>query len=114
LFALRYRRIQRTHGDDRAQGRATPGRDGTGAAARTATLVITPNRISAILPPTLGKRGHGSEPDVAGQYTLPEVLGIAPRVNARLQVQGGQIVTPRHPIIPPPGQTAVPGAEIKR
>mgnify|MGYP001183728461 CR=1 FL=1 len=91
-------------------------------------------------------------------YTVPEVLGIATRVNAqmldmgeklgtievgkladvlvvdgnpderledlakvnlvirdgRVQVQGGQIVYPRHEPMAPPGQAAAPGAEIKR
>ena len=91
-------------------------------------------------------------------YTVPEVLGIATRVNAqmldmgdklgtlevgkladvlvlngnpderlddiakvdivirdgRVQVQGGLIVYPRHEPMAPPGQAAVPGADIKR
>lgn len=91
-------------------------------------------------------------------YTVPEVLGIATRVNAqmmdmgdklgtlevgkladvlvlngnpderlddlakvdlvirdgRVQVQGGQIVYPRHEPMVPPGQAAAAGADIKR
>ena len=91
-------------------------------------------------------------------YTVPEVLGIATRVNAqlldmgdklgtlevgkladvlvvdgkpderlddiakvdivirdgRVQVEAGQIVTPHHVTVPPPGKTAEPGADIKK
>jgi imidazolonepropionase-like amidohydrolase len=91
-------------------------------------------------------------------YSVPEVLGIATRVNAqmldmgdklgtlevgkladvlvvdgnpdqrledlanvnivirdgRVQVQGGQIVFPRHQPVPPPTQTLLPGADLKK